>query len=187
MQRAAFAVRRVADSVEYAQRDLPARRDEDMTGGIVLPGVPRSTPSTSPVAVAARPAPDGIAEGRGTAAADDTDPSSPGREQSDSGLLLTTRQAVQVGVAHEPRDRRRRAARPGPLVLGGIAAFVVFAGTHSRGDVLSRGWGRLVGTAGGLVAGMGARRSSAGTSWSRSSCCSPACSSRSTWCGSPRR
>ena len=36
-----------------------------------------------------------------------------------------------------------------------ITAFVVFAGTNSRGDVLSRGAQRIVGTIGGVVAGMG--------------------------------
>jgi uncharacterized membrane protein YccC len=36
-----------------------------------------------------------------------------------------------------------------------ITAFVVFAGTNSRGDLLSRGWGRVLGTVGGVVAGMG--------------------------------
>lgn len=36
-----------------------------------------------------------------------------------------------------------------------LTAFLVFAGTSSRGDVLSRGWQRLVGTIGGVLAGMG--------------------------------
>ena len=36
-----------------------------------------------------------------------------------------------------------------------IAAFVVFTGTQSRGDLLSRGWGRVLGTIGGVAAGMG--------------------------------
>lgn len=155
VQRSAFAVRRVADSVEYAQRDLPARRDEEMTQGIVLPGVPRSGPSTSPVAVAARPQPDGIGEGRGTDPAPDTDPSSPGREQSDSGLLLTTRQAVQVGVGTTIAIVAGELLAPSRWYWAVIAAFVVFANTHSRGDLLSRGWGRLVGTVGGVAAGMG--------------------------------
>lgn len=36
-----------------------------------------------------------------------------------------------------------------------IAAFVVFVGTSSRGDVLSRGSQRVAGTIGGVIAGMG--------------------------------
>ena len=36
-----------------------------------------------------------------------------------------------------------------------MAAFVVFAGTNSRGDILSRGWQRILGTVGGVAAGMG--------------------------------
>jgi uncharacterized membrane protein YccC len=35
-----------------------------------------------------------------------------------------------------------------------IAAFVLFAGTNSRGDVLTRGWQRILGTVGGVAAGM---------------------------------
>jgi uncharacterized membrane protein YccC len=35
-----------------------------------------------------------------------------------------------------------------------VTAFVVFAGTSSRGDVLSRGGQRIVGTVGGVIAGM---------------------------------
>ncbi|MFC5065924.1 FUSC family protein [Actinomycetospora atypica] len=161
VQRAAFAVRRVADSVEYAQRDLPARRGEEMTGGIVLPGVPRSTPSTSPVAVAARPQPDGIGEGRGTDPA--PDPSSPGRDDGGgSGLLLTTRQAVQVGVGTTIAIVAGELLAPSRWYWAVIAAFVVFANTHSRGDLLSRGWGRLVGTVGGVAAGMGLAALTAG-------------------------
>ena len=36
-----------------------------------------------------------------------------------------------------------------------IAAFVVFAGTTSRGDLLSRGSQRVIGTIGSVLAGMG--------------------------------
>ncbi len=43
-----------------------------------------------------------------------------------------------------------------------IAAFVVFANTNSRGDLLSRGWGRIVGTVGGVAAGMGLAALTAG-------------------------
>ena len=151
VQRAAFAVRRVADSVEYAQRDAPARPGEPMTDGLVLPGVPR--PAT-PDAVAREAAGDGIGMGR-----PDPDTAGSGTQDrhrdDDAGLLLTTRQSVQVGVG------TTLAIVGGELLSGQrwywavIAAFVVFANTSSRGDLLSRGWGRLVGTVGGVAAGMG--------------------------------
>ena len=155
VQRAAFAVRRVADSVEYAQRDAPARPGEATTDDLVLPGLPR--PAT-PEAVAREAAGDGIGMGR-----PDTDPTAPSgqagrghdRGDDDAGLLLTTRQSIQVGVG------TTLAIVGGELLSGQrwywavIAAFVVFANTSSRGDLLSRGWGRLVGTVGGIAAGMG--------------------------------
>jgi len=157
VQRAAFAVRRVADSVEYAQRDAPARPGEAMTDGLVLPGLPR--PAT-PEAVAREAAGDGIGMGRPDTDTD-TDATSGqvdrrhDRRDDDTGLLLTTRQSVQVGVG------TTLAIVGGELLSGQrwywavIAAFVVFANTSSRGDLLSRGWGRLVGTVGGVAAGMG--------------------------------
>ncbi|WP_433800825.1 FUSC family protein [Actinomycetospora sp. CA-084318] len=171
VQRAAFAVRRIADSVEYAQRDLPARPGEAMTGGIVLPGVPRSS-AASPVAVAAEPAPDGIAHGRpdttsGGRAPGRSDPSSgterdatggdatgSGATDRDRGLLLTTRQSIQVGVGTTIAIGLGELLAPSRWYWAVIASFVVFANTASRGDLLSRGWGRVVGTVGGVAAGM---------------------------------
>ncbi len=160
VQRAAFAVRRVADSVEYAQRDAPARPGEPVTAGLVLPGLPRPAAPATADAVAREAAGDGIGGGRpdprpadapDTADRDErTD-----RRDDDAGLLLTTRQSVQVGVG------TTLAIVGGELLSGQrwywavIAAFVVFANTNSRGDLLSRGWGRLVGTVGGVAAGMG--------------------------------
>ncbi|WP_230730724.1 FUSC family protein [Actinomycetospora endophytica] len=148
VQRAAFAVRRVSDSVEYAQRDAPARPGDATTEGIALPGVPRSA---SPVEVAGEAAGDGIADGR---------PDPPGtaggaeEEKRDAGLLLTTRQAVQVGVGTTLAIVIGELLAPQRWYWAVIAAFVVFANTNSRGDLLSRGWGRVVGTVGGVAAGM---------------------------------
>jgi uncharacterized membrane protein YgaE (UPF0421/DUF939 family) len=157
VQRAAFAVRRVADSVEYAQRDAPARPGEPVTAGLVIPGVPRAA---TPDAVAREAAGDGIGGGRPDSEGPDGAPTGTstgheGRRDDDAGLLLTTRQSVQVGVG------TTLAIVGGELLSGQrwywavIAAFVVFANTNSRGDLLSRGWGRLVGTVGGVAAGMG--------------------------------
>ncbi|GAA4842685.1 FUSC family protein [Actinomycetospora corticicola] len=166
VQRTAFGVRRIADSVEYAQRDLPARPGETMTGGIVLPGVPRA-PAASPVALASAPQPDGIAQGRPDDEASrrregsDPGPEDPssgtgsGETDRDRGLLLTTRQSIQVGVGTTIAIGLGELLAPSRWYWAVIASFVVFANTASRGDLLSRGWGRVVGTVGGVAAGMG--------------------------------
>lgn len=82
-----------------------------------------------------------------------SEPERPGEAESD-GLRLHTRQAVQVGVAGGLAIVVGELISPDRWYWAVIAAFVVFAGTASRGDVLSRGWARAVGTAGGVVAGM---------------------------------
>ncbi|HEY2195583.1 MAG TPA: FUSC family protein [Actinomycetospora sp.] len=151
IQRAAFAVRRVADSVEYAQRDAPARPGEPVTQGLALPGVPHPA---SPVAVAGEASDDGIGHGRPDAPEPD-DGAGTGRERRETGLLLTTRQAVQVGVGTTLALVGGELLSPQRWYWAVIAAFVVFANTNSRGDLLSRGWGRVVGTVGGVAAGMG--------------------------------
>ncbi|OZM79443.1 FUSC family protein [Pseudonocardia sp. MH-G8] len=81
----------------------------------------------------------------------------PGGEQDDqpSGLRITTRQAVQVGVATSLAIVAGELVSPARWYWAVIAAFIVFAGTSSRGDVLSRGYERVVGTIGGVLAGMG--------------------------------
>jgi hypothetical protein len=70
-------------------------------------------------------------------------------------LNQSTRQAIQVGVATSLAIVIGEIVSPSRWYWAVIAAFVVFAGTTSRGDVLSRGSQRVVGTIGGVVAGMG--------------------------------
>jgi uncharacterized membrane protein YccC len=69
-------------------------------------------------------------------------------------LSLHTRQAVQVGVATSLAIVVGELISPSRWYWAVIAAFVVFAGTTSRGDILRRGVGRVVGTVGGVLAGM---------------------------------
>ncbi|MBN9113473.1 MAG: FUSC family protein [Pseudonocardia sp.] len=71
------------------------------------------------------------------------------------GLELTTRQAVQVLVATSLAIVGGELISPSRWYWAVIAAFIVFAGTASRGDVLNRGAQRVVGTIGGVIAGMG--------------------------------
>ncbi|MFC4949728.1 FUSC family protein [Pseudonocardia sp. GCM10023141] len=125
-------------------------------------------------AAAAAPA---IAGHRGVAAHDDPHPDRPADRPADlhadlpdepeprrdpvaattttPGLLPTTRVAVQVGVATSLAIVLGELISPARWYWAVIAAFVVFAGTTSRGDVLSRGTQRVIGTIGGVAAGMG--------------------------------
>ncbi|MFC7657421.1 FUSC family protein [Pseudonocardia benzenivorans] len=87
----------------------------------------------------------------GSAAEDDAPDAGDGRP----GLDLTTRQAVQVLVATSLAIVVGDLISPSRWYWAVIAAFVVFAGTASRGDVVNRGSQRVVGTIGGVAAGMG--------------------------------
>ena len=70
-------------------------------------------------------------------------------------LRLSTRQALQAGVAVGLSIVVGELVSPARWYWAAVAAFVLFAGTHSRGDILSRGWERTLGTVGGVAAGMG--------------------------------
>lgn len=100
---------------------------------------------------------DALGEARAAAAPDpptvDEDP--PEDAEKDGGLELTTRQAVQVLVATSLAIVGGELISPSRWYWAVIAAFIVFAGTASRGDVLNRGAQRVVGTIGGVIAGMG--------------------------------
>ncbi len=74
--------------------------------------------------------------------------------ESPRALRLTTRQALQAGVAVGLSIVVGELVSPTRWYWATVAAFVVFAGTNSRGDVLSRGWQRILGTVGGVAAGM---------------------------------
>ncbi len=150
LQRTAFAIRRVADAVHHAQRDAPARsrpprwsrapvhhpEHDDLrhAGGSLATPPARAEPATT------------------AEAADDEDR---GAAPERDGLALSTRQAVQVGVATTLAIVGGELLAPSRWYWAVIAAFIVFTGTQSRGDLLSRGWGRVLGTIGGVAAGMG--------------------------------
>ncbi|WP_433031577.1 FUSC family protein [Actinomycetospora sp. CA-053990] len=148
VQRTAFAIRRVADAIHHAQLDAPSpasapgRRD---AGG----GAP------SPDALADRPEPGSTVDVPERRPAEDDVRPEEEPPRPAGGIAVTTRQAVQVGVAATLAIVVSESIAPQRWYWAVIAAFVVFAGTNSRGDLLTRGWGRVVGTIGGVIAGMG--------------------------------
>ncbi len=80
---------------------------------------------------------------------------SEGSEESGSpGLSPLTRQAVQVGVAAAAAVVVGELVSPARWYWAAIATFVIFIGTTSRGEVLTKGWQRLLGTAAGVPAGL---------------------------------
>ena len=79
---------------------------------------------------------------------------SPPTTAAPAGPGANTRQAVQVGVATTLAIVGGELISPARWYWAVLTAFVVFTGTTSRGDVLTRGSQRLVGTVAGVVAGM---------------------------------
>jgi len=169
VQRTAFAVRRVADAIHHAQQDAPARSDEQTSptasggsgahrpppasGGGPTPEGPRRSDGDATPERTADGVRDATQDPAQDPAQDDVRPGSTGERPG--GIALSTRQAVQVGVAATLAIVVGELVAPSRWYWAVITAFVVFAGTNSRGDLLSRGWGRVVGTVGGVVAGMG--------------------------------
>jgi uncharacterized membrane protein YccC len=180
-QRVAFAVARLADALAEGRKHHPTAPADDFpdgtdaatgktgdaaptdaatgtaTAGTTAATSAASTGTAATGAAAVDAAKDdaardatatgGPASGDGAAEADDGEAVQP-------GLALTTRQAIQVGVATSLAIVGGELISPSRWYWAVIAAFVVFAGTSSRGDVLTRGRDRVIGTIGGVVAGM---------------------------------
>jgi uncharacterized membrane protein YgaE (UPF0421/DUF939 family) len=77
-----------------------------------------------------------------------------GEETRRAGLLPTTRQAIQVAVAAALAIVIGELVSPSRWYWAVIAAFVIFAGTNTWNETLTKGWARLIGTALGVPAGM---------------------------------
>jgi uncharacterized membrane protein YgaE (UPF0421/DUF939 family) len=75
-------------------------------------------------------------------------------QESPTGLLPTTRQAIQVAVAASLAIVVGELVSPSRWYWAVIAAFVIFAGTNTWNETLSKGWARLIGTALGVPAGV---------------------------------
>lgn len=83
----------------------------------------------------------------------DTDPDTDS-DGSRHGLLPTTRQAIQASVAASLAIVTGDLVSPARWYWAVIAAFVVFAGTNTWGDTLTKGWQRLLGTVLGVPCGI---------------------------------
>ncbi len=70
------------------------------------------------------------------------------------GLRPTTRQAIQVAVAASLAIVAGELVSPARWYWAVIAAFVIFAGTNSWGETLTKGWQRLLGTLLGVPCGV---------------------------------
>lgn len=75
----------------------------------------------------------------------------PGEQRQ--GLRPTTRQAIQVAIAGALAIVAGELVSPARWYWAVIAAFVIFAGT-SWGEILTKGWQRLLGTALGVPSGV---------------------------------
>jgi len=64
------------------------------------------------------------------------------------------RTAVQVGLAAALAIAAGTALSPTRWFWAVIAAFVVYVGTSTRGEILTKGWARVIGTLGGVVLGV---------------------------------
>ena len=78
----------------------------------------------------------------------------PSEPQLPSGMLPTTRQAIQVAVAAALAIVVGELLSPSHWYWAAIAAFVIFAGTNSWAETLDKGWQRLLGTVLGVPSGV---------------------------------
>lgn len=164
-QRVAFAVVRLAEALVLVEQD---ERDGDGDGdrrahGPEVPVPSQPTDSSLPPAGGRTEAPTealripitdvptvGLPPVGASAERRESGPAAP----VEAGLRLATRQAIQVSVATSLAIFGGELISPARWYWAVIAAFVVFAGTTSRGDLLNRGLQRVIGTIGGVFAGV---------------------------------
>jgi uncharacterized membrane protein YccC len=145
-QRVAFAVIRLADALGTVERLDGATPAKDHTAA----RPPMDRPGDGGVPIT------GSAGADGSAHSDTDDDAATGTDaDAPQGLALSTRQALQVGIAASLAIVIGELVSPARWYWAVLTAFIVFVNTSSRGDVLSRGWQRLIGTVGGVLAGMG--------------------------------
>jgi uncharacterized membrane protein YccC len=90
----------------------------------------------------------------GTSAAPSSDSDESDEEQPREGLLPSTKQAIQVALAASLAIVVGELVSPSRWYWAVIAAFVIFAGTNTWNETITKGWARLIGTALGVPAGI---------------------------------
>lgn len=88
------------------------------------------------------------------AAPEGDEPDEATEEEPSTWLPPTTRQAIQVSVAASLAIVVGELVSPARWYWAAIAAFVIFAGTNSWGETLTKGWQRLLGTLLGVPCGV---------------------------------
>jgi uncharacterized membrane protein YccC len=142
------------EAADQAQRLLeapdPAAGDAEGNAAVRRLALAISNAATATAEV--RAIVEGAATGRAPEAADTPPP--PDDEPPQQGLRQTTRQAIQASVAASLAIVTGELLAPARWYWAVIAAFVVFAGTNSWGETLTKGWQRLLGTMLGVPAGV---------------------------------
>ncbi len=125
----------------------------------LLDETPDADPAVRPLALALIDTTKAAADVRARLAQVTSDAVAPAPEdaaepQVQPRLRPTTRQAIQVAIAASLAIVVGELVSPARWFWAVIAAFVVFAGTKSWGDILSKGWQRLLGTVLGVPSGV---------------------------------
>jgi uncharacterized membrane protein YgaE (UPF0421/DUF939 family) len=148
-------LRQAADQAQRILDQLPRPTPADDPGeaavrrlSLAIINAATATAEVRAIVEGAHSAPPPVAESVGVdadAAAD---------EPQDTGVRQTTRQAIQVSVAASLAIVIGELVSPSRWFWAVIAAFVIFAGTNSWGETLTKGWQRLLGTMLGVPSGV---------------------------------
>lgn len=149
LQAAASRAQQILD-----QQPRPTAEDDPSTAAVrrLALAIINAATATSEV----RALVEGAAAGRAIApASDNVAPAADDAAGAEGGgLRQTTRQAIQVTVAASLAIVVGELVSPSRWFWAVVAAFVIFAGTNSWGETLSKGWQRLLGTMLGVPCGV---------------------------------
>jgi uncharacterized membrane protein YgaE (UPF0421/DUF939 family) len=158
LRRAADQAQRLLDE----RRELAADPAGDDAGSTAVRRLALAIINAATATSEVRAVVDRVAAGRPLDDADGERPPAPGdvvpdevaEEEQTTGLRPTTRQAIQVSVAASLAIVVGELVSPARWYWAVIAAFVIFAGTNSWGETLTKGWQRLLGTLLGVPCGV---------------------------------
>jgi uncharacterized membrane protein YccC len=156
LRRAASQAQRVLD-----QLPRPTATDDPAKAAVrrLALAIINAATATAEVRAIVERATTGAADGSDTRQLPDAEKAGPeeddaGEKRADSGLSQTTRQAIQVTIAAALAIVTGELVSPARWFWAVIAAFVIFAGTNSWGETLTKGWQRTLGTILGVPCGM---------------------------------